>query len=193
MARVATGDGAAPRGGTPSRPLAGTATAAITTAPPLRRARDRQVIAGEVADTPLGGSFAGIVGAEGPAAAPLRCASSGSATARSAPALHHWRRHGERGDHCWPPAAIARDDPRYARLPYGDGSVHRFRCEAPTAESVTFAVRRLPAAGWRVHRVGDAMAAHHPSGRRSIVGWTVGERRPTWLDRLPVLATEHAA
>jgi hypothetical protein len=193
MAHVATSDGPAPLGGTAGGPLAGTATAAITTAPPRRRAPDRQAMAGAGTAAPLGGPFAGTGGAEGPAAAPLRCASGGSVTARPSPALHRWRRYGEPADCCRPPAPIARDDPRYARLPYREGSVHRFRCGAPTAESVTLAVGRLRAAGWRVHRVGDAMAAHRPSGRRWIVGLTVGERRPTWLDRLPVRAGERAA
>ncbi len=190
MAGSTAGETRPPLGGTASGPLAGTATAEPTAASPLRRAPDRQAMAEDVADTPRGGPFAGTVGAEGPAAAPLRGASSDSATAR--PSLHRWRRHGEPADRCRPPAPIARDDPRYARLPYGDGTVHRFGCEAPTAESVTLAVGLLRSAGWRVHRVGDAMAAHHPSGRRWIVGWRVGERRPAWLDRLPFMPAEQA-
>ena len=193
MAGSIAGEARPPLGGTASRPLAGEPTAAITATSPVRRAPDRQAMAGDVADTPRGGPSAGNATAHAAAAAPLQRASAGAATVRPSPALGRWRRHGEPGDHCSPPAAIARDDPRFARLPYGDGTVHRFGCEAPTAESVTLAVGLLRSAGWRVHRVGAAMAAQHPSGRRWIVGWSVGDRRPPRLDRLPALTTGSAA
>ena len=173
-------------------PSAGTATAELTAASPFRRARDRQAMAGDATIPPLGAPSAGTATARAAAASPFRRASTDAATVRPSPALYRWRRHGERGDRCRPSAPIARDDPRFARLPYGDGTVHRFGCGAPTGESVTLAVGLLRSAGWRVHRVGAAMAAHHPSGRRWIVGWRVGERRPAWLDRLPFMPAEQA-
>ena len=192
MAHAATGYGPAPLGGTAGRPLAGTATAVITAASPLRSGPGRQAMAGDGTAPPRGGPPAGNATAELTIAAPLQRASADPATARPSPALGRWHRHGEPGDGCRPPAPIARDDARFARLPYGDGAVHRFGCEAPTAESADLAIGLLRSAGWRVHRVGAAMAAHHPSGRRWIVGWTVGDRRPAWLDRLPVLAAGSA-
>ncbi|MGC8635306.1 MAG: hypothetical protein ACP5VP_11745 [Candidatus Limnocylindrales bacterium] len=122
----------------------------------------------------------------------------GTATAaititRPGSARGRWRRHGGPGDRCQRPAPIARDDPRFARLPYGDGTVQRFACAAPTAESVDLAVGLLRSAGWRVHRAGAAMAAHHPSGRRWIVRWTVDGREPPGHARLAGLAAERAA
>ena len=150
-------------------------------------------MAGDGTAPPRSGPPAGSAIAELTIASPLQGASAGAATVRPSPALGRWHRHGDPGDRCSPPAPFARDDPRFARLPYGDGAIHRFGCEAATAESVTLAVGLLRSAGWRVHRSGAAMAAHHPSGRRWIVGWTVGDQCPAWHARLPVLATEHAA
>ena len=193
MAGATAGHARMPRDGRACRPLARTDTAVIPASSPFGRALDRQAMAGDGIAPPRGGPPAGNAAAELTVASPSWRATADTATARPSPTLGRWHRHGEPGDRCRPPAAIARDDPRYSRLPYGDGAVHRFACEAPTAESVTLAIGLLRSAGWRVHRAGAAMAAHHPSGRRWIVGWTVGDRRPAWLDRLPVLAARSAA
>ena len=193
IAGATAGAARMPPDGTACRPLARTATAVIPAASPLRRRSSRPAVGDCVADAPRGGSPAGTTAADTAAAAPSWRASADTATARPSPALGRWHRHGEPGDGCRPSAPIARDDARFARLPYGDNAVHRFTCEAPTAESVDLAIGLLRSAGWRVHRAGAAMAAHHPSGRRWIVGWTVGDRRPAWLDRLPVLAARSAA
>ena len=192
MAGPRRGEARAPLGGTAGGPRAGTATAVITAASPFGRALDQQAMAGDGTAPPRGGLPAGNATAELTVASPLQRASADAATVRPAPALGRWHRHGDPEDRCSPPAPFARDDPRFARLPYGDGAIHRFGCEAATAESVTLAVGLLRSAGWRVHRSGAAMAAHHPSGRRWIVGWTVGDQCPAWHARLPVLATEHA-
>ncbi len=84
-----------------------------------------------------------------------------------------------------PPVPIARDDARFTRLPFGDDRVVRMACRAESPEVMALVIGALRAAGWRVHQVGQAMAAHHASGRRWVVGWAVGGQAPQWLDRLP--------
>jgi len=175
MAGSIAGDAPMSRGDPAGEPLAGMATARATAASPVRRAPGRLAMADD---------HAGAVRDHAPAA--------DAASARPSPACL-WRRHGEPGDTCRPPATIARDDPRFARLPYGDGRVVRFGCWAPTPEAMRWATGLLRAAGWRVHRVGMAIGAHHPSGRRWIVGWSVGDHRLPWLDAPPELNPEVAA
>jgi hypothetical protein len=71
------------------------------------------------------------------------------------------------------PARADPADPRFAGLPFGDGTVRRFELSTPTEDSARLADGYLLATGWRVHRMGLARAAVGPNGMRWIYRWRV--------------------
>lgn len=88
------------------------------------------------------------------------------------------------GHRCPMSAILAHDDPRCARLPYGDGVPRYIAATAPTAESARLAMGLLARTGWCLHRIGAAAYGHHPSNRRWLIGWQIGDQRPAWWDGL---------
>ena len=180
---------------TAERPAAG-ALAAIGTgssgrvSPPMRAAGPLATSRTGTPEPAAGAPAAIATGSAAVVSPPRRgpgpLATAGRPASRRVP----WHRHGSPHDACRPPEPIARDDPRFRGLPFDDERVVRFTVPVTSREAMVRSIGFLITKGWCVHRAGLAMCAHHPSGRRWIVGFDVGAERPAWLNRLPTLTQD---
>ncbi len=78
-----------------------------------------------------------------------------------------------------------RTDPRFRRLPWGDGRVTYHLLDAPNEDSARLAEGYLRATHWGVHRLGRARGAHGPNRVHLVYAWRIPDVEPApWRGRL---------